>query len=248
MENVLNINNLFVQIKGKKIIKNFNLSIAKGKVHTLMGPNGSGKSSLAYAIMGHPSYAISQGTVAFLGKDVTSFSPDKRARCGLFLAFQYPHEIVGATVFSVLKEAYSIKIGKLVTMAKFSSSLFAYMDVLKIDHAFAYRNLNEGFSGGEKKKFEILQLLILQPKLAILDEIDSGLDVDALKVVSEGILHVKKENPDMAILIITHYQRILQYVAPDFVHVMHDGQIKKSGDVSLIKTIDQYGYNELVNG
>jgi len=248
METILKIDNLFVQVDSKEVLNNFTLSFGAGEIHALMGPNGSGKSSLAYAVMGHPAYVNTQGKLTFLGKDITTLSPDKRAQQGLFLAFQYPHEIGGATVFSVLKELYTIKTGKLVTMAKFSTTLFAYMDDLKIDRSFAYRSLNEGFSGGEKKKLEILQLLMLQPKFAILDEIDSGLDVDALSVVSQGILQAKKESPDMAILIITHYQRILKYVSPDFVHVMHKGEIKASGTDALIKKIDQYGYSGFLHG
>jgi len=248
MENILIVKDLFVQVEGKEILKNFNFSINKGGIHAIMGPNGSGKSSFVYTVMGHPNYVASQGNITFLGKNIAALSPDKRAKLGLFLAFQYPHEIGGATVFSFLKEAYTIKVGKLVTMAKFSDSLFKNMDALEIDKSFAYRSLNEGFSGGEKKKLEILQMLMLRPKLAILDEIDSGLDVDSLKVVSEGILHAKKENPDMAVLIITHYQRILKYIKPDFVHVMHDGEIKKSGSFLLVKTIDLHGYSEFING
>lgn len=248
MKNILNIDNLSVQVEDKKIIKNFNFSLAEGEIHAIMGPNGSGKSSLAYSLTGHPKYVITQGNITFLKKDIAALSPDKRAKLGLFLAFQYPYEISGATVFSVLKEAYTIKKGKLVTVTKFSEMLFKYMDILHIDKSFAYRDLNEGFSGGEKKKLEILQLLMLQPKLAILDEIDSGLDIDALKVVSCGVVHAKKENPQMAIILITHYQRILTHIRPDFVHVMHEGQIKKSGNALLVKTIDLHGYNEFIHG
>lgn len=247
MGNILKVNDLFVQIEGKKVVKNFTFSFSTGEVHAIMGPNGSGKSSFAYALMGHPRYVITQGAITFLQKDITHITPDKRAEQGLFLAFQYPHEINGATAFSVLKEAYGFKKGKLVSVAKFSSILFEYMDILHIDRSFAYRNLNEGFSGGEKKKFEVLQLLLLQPKLAILDEIDSGLDIDALKIVADGIMYAKKKNPGMAIILITHYQRILHYMQPDVVHVMHNGQIKRSGSTSLIAEIEERGYKEVID-
>jgi len=234
--------------QGDRILKDISVKINSGEIHAIMGPNGSGKSSLAYTLMGHPSYVIKTGSVSFLGKNIVGLSPDKRAKLGLFLAFQYPHEVSGATVFSVLKELYVTKIGKLVTITKFSMLLFEYMDLLQIDRNFAHRSLNEGFSGGEKKKFEILQLLILQPKLAILDEIDSGLDIDALRIVAQGILYAKEQNPTMGILLITHYQRILNYITPDYVHVMHNGEIKKTGDFLLAKNLEQHGYSELVNG
>ncbi|MFC1842493.1 Fe-S cluster assembly ATPase SufC [Candidatus Dependentiae bacterium] len=237
-------------IDKKNVIKRVNLSINAGDVHAIMGPNGSGKSSLAYAIMGHPSYNVTGGNLAFLGKildgvGVNKVPVDERARMGMFLAFQYPYAISGATVFTVLKELYVQRIKKLVSVTKFSEILFGYMDMLSIDQGFASRNLNEGFSGGEKKKFEILQMLILKPKLVILDEIDSGLDIDALQVVSDGINHAKKKNPDMGILLITHYQRILRYIKPDFVHVMHNGEIKKSGDFTLVKQLELQGYKGL---
>jgi len=212
-----------------------------------MGPNGSGKSSLAYALMGHPRYHVSSKKAIFLHQKLQALSPQKRAKLGLFLSFQHPCEIPGATVFSVLKEAYSAKTEKLVSVGTFTDILFENMDLLKIDHSFAYRGLNEGFSGGEKKRFEILQMLLLKPKLAILDEIDSGLDVDAIKIVAQGIAKLRAENPEMSLLIITHHRKILKHLAPNFVHVMHAGKIIRSGDSCLIKQIEQSGYNEFIH-
>lgn len=248
IKKVLQVNNLCVSINNiissKDIIKNLNLCIDAGQVHVIMGPNGSGKSSLAYSIMGGPNYYIKSGQIKFLDKNIITLSPDSRARLGIFLAFQDPCEIEGATVFSILKQLYMAKSSKLVTISKFSEFLFEKMDILKISHDFACRDLNVGFSGGEKKKFEILQMLILQPKLVILDEIDSGLDVDSLQIVAAGIVAAKKDNPEIGVLIITHYQRILKYINPDFVHIMQNGEIKKSGDFSLAQDIELRGYGE----
>lgn len=252
MEKLLDIKDLCVfinnKIESKEIIKNLNLCVNLGQIHAIMGPNGSGKSSLAYTIMGHPNYIIKSGDIFFLGKNINNLFPDKIAKMGIFLAFQDPCEIPGATVFSILKELYVAKSKKLVTVSTFSDILFKKMDILGLAHDFAARDLNLGFSGGEKKKFEILQMLVLQPKLVILDEIDSGLDVDALKVVATGILEAKKEDPDMGILIITHYQRILKYINPDFVHIMQDGKIIKSGDFSLVNEIELHGYSQYLDG
>jgi len=245
---LLHIKNLSVVIEEKKIISQLNLEIQSSEVHAIMGQNGSGKSSLAYAVMGHPRYAIFSGDIHFLGQNITNMAPDKRARQGVFLAFQHPFEIPGATVFSVLKEAYVAVTGKLVTISSFSNMLYEKMDLLQIDRSFAGRNLNEGFSGGEKKRVEILQMLILKPKLALLDEIDSGLDVDSIKVVANGIRTLKAENPGMSLLIITHHQHILRHIQPDVVHVMHDGKIVKKGDSMLAQKIEQYGYSGLLHG
>lgn len=227
MKQLLTIKNLTVSIEDQEIIKNFNLQINAGSVHALMGPNGSGKSSLANTLMGHPRYCVKSGTIFFNEIDITNFSPDKRAKQGLFLAFQYPQEVPGVQVFTFLKEA----------------QLCTYLQLLSMDESFAYRNVNEGFSGGEKKRFELLQLLMLKPKLAILDEIDSGLDVDALKIVAQGLAFARKENPNLSIILITHYQRILNYIEPDFVHVMQDGQLVQSGNASLAHAIDKQGYD-----
>lgn len=238
----LQINNVSLLIENKKIIKDLNLQVKQAEIHAIMGPNGSGKSSLAFAIMGHPKVTISAGSVMFMGKHINHLSPDKRAQLGLFLAFQHPVEIPGATVFSVLKEAYSAITGKLISVTRFSDILYKKMDLLHIDHAFVYRNFNEGFSGGEKKKFEILQMLLLRPKCAILDEIDSGLDIDSIEIVANGILQLRKENPTMSLLFITHHHHILRYMVPDFVHIMRQGSIIASGDNVLAKRIIHQGY------
>lgn len=242
MENLLQVNNLSVKIGGKEIIKDLNLNIELGKVYAIMGPNGCGKSSLACTIMGDPRYEVKSGEIKFMGKSLKNTDACARAKIGIFLAFQDPCEIEGATVFTVLKNLYMAKSKKLVTISRFSEVLFEKMDLLKIDREFAYRDLNCGFSGGQKKKLEILQMLLLEPKLVILDEIDSGLDIDALKDVSQAILKLKKDLPDIGILIITHYQRILKYIKPDFVHIMRDGKIIKSGDYALVNEIESCGY------
>jgi len=247
MHTTIRLQNISVQIDDRPLLKNLNLSVEAGQIHAIMGPNGSGKSSLAYAIMGHPNYHVVNGTITCFGKNIESLSPDKRAKLGIFLAFQYPHEIPGATVFSVLKESYVAITGKLVSIATFSALLFDAMDCLQLDHEFAYRSLNEGFSGGEKKKFEILQMLVLKPRLVILDEIDSGLDIDALRVVAQAIVEAKKKNPHMSLIIITHYLHILHHITPDKVHILHKGTVTKSGDFSLATQIQASGYDGLVN-
>jgi Fe-S cluster assembly ATP-binding protein len=243
MKPILSIKNLAVSIEDREIIKNFNLEIEAGSIHALMGPNGSGKSSLANTLMGHPRYSVKGGTIFFNEIDITNFSPDKRAKQGLFLAFQYPQEIPGVQVFTFLKEVQRALTGNDIPVEELYDQLCNYLQLLSMDESFAYRNVNEGFSGGEKKRFELLQLLMLKPKLAILDEIDSGLDVDALKVVAHGLAIARKESPNLSILLITHYQRILNYIEPDFVHVMQDGYLIKSGDASLAQAIDQEGYD-----
>jgi len=247
MSTALTIKNISVTVENSHVIKQLSLSINPGEIHVIMGPNGCGKSSMAYALMGHPRYLLSKGEITAFGKDITQLSPDKRAKLGMFLAFQYPYEIPGATVFSVLKESYVAITGKLVSMAKFSEILYKNMDLLQIDHDFAFRNLNDGFSGGEKKKFEILQMLVLQPRLVILDEIDSGLDIDSLRIVSQALLHAKKENPQMSFIIITHHLNILKHIRPDFVSIMHNGEIVDSGDFSLAKEIEAKGYCRFID-
>lgn len=242
---MLYIDQLSVLVQQKQVINNLSCTILPGAMHALMGPNGSGKSSLALTLMGHPSYRITSGTIRFADTDITQLLPDKRARLGLFLAFQHPVEIPGVTVFNFLKESYYALHGA-TGMQEFQSVLYAAMDLLSIDHAFAYRKVNEGFSGGEKKRLELLQLVLFKPMLAILDEIDSGLDVDALKIVAQGIALAREQNPDMSILLITHYQRILDYITPDVVHVMQAGQIICSGDATLAQTIEQRGYDGLL--
>ncbi len=241
---MLHINDLSVSVQQTEVIKNLFYAMSPGIVHVLMGPNGSGKSSLAYTLMGHPNYQNTSGTIRFFDTDITHLSPDKRARLGLFLAPQYPCEIPGLTVFNFMKESYYALHG-VIDVAEFQKLLYEAMDILNIDHAFAYRNVHEGFSGGEKKRCELLQLLVLKPKLAILDEIDSGLDVDALKCVVRAIELVREHNQAMSILLITHYQHLLNYITPDAVHVMHAGNLVRSGDITLAHTIQRQGYEKL---
>lgn len=240
---MLHIKNLSVKIHDREIIKKLSLEIQPGSFHALMGPNGCGKSSLSYTIMGHPSYIIMQGTLQFNGQDLSLLSPDKRAKLGIFLAFQHPYEIPGLSVFNFLKEAYQARYQKIIEVAEFNSLLQAAFEKLAINPAFAQRGVNEGFSGGEKKKLELLQMLILQPTLAIIDEIDSGLDVDALKIVAQGILAIREHNPAMSILMITHYPRIFSYMTPEHVHIMRDGAIVSSGDGQLADAIGENGYD-----
>lgn len=239
---MLLINNLSVKVQEKKIINDFSYTMSSGAVHALMGPNGSGKSSLAFTLMGHPSYQISSGTILFDNVDITELSPDKRARLGLFLSLQHPVEIPGLTVFNFLKESY-YALHSAIGIQEFQQLLYASMDFLGMDHAFAYRNMHEGFSGGEKKRLELLQLLLFKPKLAILDEIDSGLDVDAQKMVSSAIARVREQCPTMSIMLITHYQRLLEHIKPDVVLIMHAGKLVCSGDAMLAQEIELQGYD-----
>jgi Fe-S cluster assembly ATP-binding protein len=236
------IQNLSVSRENNQILSGINLSLAPGSVHVLMGPNGSGKSSLAHALMGDPRYVITSGTISLDERDITTLAVHERARAGLFLAFQYPYELPGVSVFTCLKEAYALQTKQNISVHEFQKLLFEIFAMLHIDHSFANRNLNEGFSGGEKKRFELVQMMLLKPKVAVLDEIDSGLDVDALACVARSIYHAREQNPDMALLIITHYQRLLNYIIPDYVHSMCDGMIIESGDKSLAFKIDQHGY------
>lgn len=239
---VFAVNNLSVSVFDKQVVQDVSLSVGPGAVHALMGPNGSGKSSLAYALAGHPSYCITAGSVVLNGVDIVSLLPHERARLGIFLAFQQPCEIPGVSVSSFLKEAYVACKGAHISVADFHNLLSRRCEQLGIDQLFLSRGLNEGFSGGEKKRLELLQLLILEPKIAILDEIDSGLDVDALKVVAAGIAIARLENPLLSVVLITHYQRILQYSKPDFVHIMCAGKIVESGDFTVAEKVEIEGY------
>lgn len=240
---MLKITNLSVLVGQKPILNHINLEIEPGSVHVLMGPNGSGKSTLAAALMGHPDYEISQGSIILNGQEITHFALDKRAQAGIFLAFQNPLEIPGLTIFNFIKEAHYATTKKLLSISEFQGFLFEKMDILGMDHAIAYRNVNAGFSGGEKKRLEILQLLMLCPQVAILDEIDSGLDVDAIKIVAQGIQAARRLNPCMSILMITHYPRLLEHIKPDWVHVLGEGTIKHQGPLSLAYEIEQRGYD-----
>lgn len=240
---MLEIKNLHVSTDKKEILKGLNLKINKGETHVVMGPNGSGKSSLSLTLMGHPRYSVTSGKIILDKKDITNLPPDKRAKLGLFLAMQYPVAVPGVSVFNLLRSANKNLEVENISALEFQNKVKTKMKDLKIDEKFLTRSINDGFSGGEKKKAEILQLTILKPKYAILDETDSGLDVDALKTVSQGINSVAGK--DLGILLITHYQRILKYVKPDFVHILVDGQIIKSGDAKLAEVVEEKGYAKI---
>lgn len=244
MITLLRVNHLAVVRQDRAIIHDVSLTIQPGSVHALMGPNGSGKSSLAHTLMGHSAYHIKSGSIEFAGKNITHMPVDQRARHGIFLSFQHPLVIPGVRVLTFLHEAHTALSGTVLSIDEFSQLVKNKMSLLGMDESFLFRNLNEGFSGGEKKRLELLQCFILQPKLAIFDEIDSGLDVDALQQVARGINQMRKGNPDFAILIITHYARILQLIEPDVVRIMSEGNIVASGDKQLAYQIDQKGYKE----
>ncbi len=239
----LEIRNLHVSVDGKEILKGVDLTIEQGKIHALMGPNGSGKSTLAYTLMGHPRYEVTEGEVIFKGQNLLELEPDERSRLGLFLAFQYPVSVQGVTLANFLRAAVNARRngeGSL-PLPVFWKKLQEKMALLKMDPAFAHRYLNEGFSGGEKKRAEILQMAMLEPEIAILDETDSGLDIDALRIVAEGVNALM--GPDLGILIITHYQRILNYIRPDLVHIMVDGRIVQTGGPELVEKLEELGYD-----
>ena len=240
------IKNLHVSIGDKEILKGVDLTIKQGEIHAIMGPNGTGKSTLAYTLMGHPGYTVTAGEVTFKDKNVLELEPDERARAGLFLAFQYPVAIPGVTVANFLRTAINARRravnpeDKGIPIPEFRKMLKQQMDMLKMDNAFAGRYLNDGFSGGEKKRAEILQLAALRPEIAILDETDSGLDIDALRVVAEGVNALS--GPALGVLVITHYQRLLNYIKPQFVHIMLDGRIVESGGPDLALHLEEQGY------
>jgi Fe-S cluster assembly ATP-binding protein len=241
----LEIQNLHVTVEGKEILRGVNLTVSRGEVHALMGPNGSGKSTLANTIMGHPSYEITEGTISFMGADVTETEPDERARAGLFMAFQYPSAIPGVSVVNFMRTAINAHRKSRgedpISLKEFRKTLEAEMEVLGVDREFTRRYLNEGFSGGEKKRCEILQMAMLKPHLAVLDETDSGLDIDALRTVAEAV--DKMRGPEMGALIITHYQRILSYIKPDFIHIMLNGRVVEEGGPELAGELEQRGYD-----
>jgi Fe-S cluster assembly ATP-binding protein len=238
---MLKIEDLHVEIDGQEIVKGLDLEVGKGEIHAIMGPNGSGKSTLANVLMGHPRYEVTGGSITFQGEDVFELEPDERAKLGMFLAFQYPSEVPGVSVANFLRTAVnSVREEELNPMEMYRL-LQEKMSIMQMDPKFAERYLNEGFSGGEKKRNEILQMLMLDPKLAIMDETDSGLDIDALQVVAKGVNEMK--GPEFSAVIITHYQRILRYIEPDRVHVMLDGRLVTSGGKELADDLEEKGYD-----
>ncbi|WP_433743622.1 Fe-S cluster assembly ATPase SufC [Paenibacillus amylolyticus] len=243
MTTSLQINDFRVTIEGKEILKGINLQMKGGEIHAIMGPNGTGKSTLASALMGHPKYEVTGGTVTLDGEDLLGMAVDERARAGLFLAMQYPSEIAGVTNSDFLRSAINARRGEgnEISLIKFIRQMEGKMKELDMNPEFAHRYLNEGFSGGEKKRNEILQMMLLDPKIVVLDEIDSGLDIDALKIVANGVNAMKSE--DRGFLIITHYQRLLNYITPDYVHVMMQGRIVKSGGPELAQRLEAEGYD-----
>ncbi len=240
----LTIKDLHVEVEGKEILKGASLTVRKGEVHALMGPNGSGKSTLAHSIMGHPRYQVTSGQVLFKGQDVLALTPDARARLGIFLAFQHPVAIPGVALGNFLRASIKAVRGNGMTAAEFRKLLKNRMDLLKMDMSFASRYVNEGFSGGEKKRAEILQMAMLNPEMAILDETDSGLDIDALRTVAEGVNSLLGQN--MGVLIITHFPRILSYIRPDVVHVLYQGRVIRSGGLELAHQLEAEGYDPVI--
>jgi len=240
---LLKINDLHATIDDKPILRGVNLEIRTGEIHALMGPNGSGKSTLANVLLGHPAYAVTQGEIWFNGESLLELAPNERAQKGLFLAFQYPVAVTGLTVGKFLKRALEVRLNgdDRLNLTGYLKDLRAEMDYMEIDQQFINRYLNDGFSGGEKKRMEILQMLMLKPTLAILDETDSSLDIDALKIVAKGVNRLRSEN--FASLIITHYQRILNHIQPDAVHIFYDGQIAVSGGSKLVEDLEEKGYD-----
>jgi Fe-S cluster assembly ATP-binding protein len=247
MKTALEIKGLKAAINGTEILHGLNLTIPKGEVHAIMGKNGSGKSTLAKVMAGHPDYEVTGGDVLLDGKTILGLDPDVRAREGLFLAFQYPSEIPGVTIANFMRAALNARRpeGQEIDAVEYYNELYKKMDLLKIDRSFTSRAVNDGFSGGEKKKNEILQMAMLEPKYAVLDETDSGLDIDALKIVAHGVNSLR--GPKLGILVITHYQRLLDYIVPDVVHVMVDGQIVKSGPKELALEMEKKGYDWVEN-
>jgi Fe-S cluster assembly ATP-binding protein len=243
-DELLKIQGLTVSVEGKQILNGVDLTVNRGEVHAIMGPNGSGKSTLANALMGHPRYAVTGGTVRFKGEDILGLTADKRAQKGLFLAFQYPTGIPGVTMVNFLRQAMKAVRGEDVPVREFREKLLETMKLLRMDQEFARRYVNEGFSGGEKKRAEILQMGILDPDLAIMDETDSGLDIDALRTVAEGVNALT--TPKLGVVLITHYQRLLNYIKPQFVHILYQGKIIQSGGPELALQLEAEGYDPVI--
>ncbi len=240
---MLIINNLSVSIADTLVLKNLNLAVDAGSMHAIMGPNGSGKSSLALTIAGHPRYQINSGEIQFLKICINNLAPEKRAQMGLFLTFQNPYEIPGLNIFTFLMESYRALKGDIPDLHDFKARVIEALELVGLSNSFIDRNVNEGFSGGERKRFELAQLMLFKPRLAILDEIDSGLDVDAAKRVATSLNYFKQNNPDSSIILITHYQRILNTLAIDAVHIVMNGTLVQSGSIELACNIEQLGYN-----
>jgi Fe-S cluster assembly ATP-binding protein len=245
----LEIRNLHVNVNNREILKGVNLIVRRGEVHALMGPNGTGKSTLSYTLMGHPGYEVTEGEVWFKGQNIIELEPDQRAHLGLFLAFQYPVAIPGVSLANFLRTAINSRRkvenpdDKGIPIPEFRRLMKEKMDVLQMDHAFAGRYLNDGFSGGEKKRAEVLQMAVLKPEMAIMDETDSGLDIDALRIVSEGVNTLR--GPELGVLLITHYHRMLNYIKPDYVHIMLGGRIVETGGSELAMHLEEQGYDWL---
>jgi Fe-S cluster assembly ATP-binding protein len=237
------IEGLHVRAAGAEILRGVDLTVGAGEVHALMGPNGSGKSTLASALLGSPEYEITAGRILFKGDDITTWPADVRGKAGMFLAFQYPQTIAGVSVLNFLRQALSARKGIDLSVLELRLSIMEWMDRLEMDPSFMDRYLNEGFSGGEKKRNEILQLAILEPELAILDETDSGLDIDALKVVAKGVQEVRGDRPSLGVLAITHYQRLLEHLQPDVVHILMEGRVVDSGGPELAERLEREGYD-----
>ncbi len=243
---ILKIENLHAKVADEDldILKGVNLDLNRGEIHAIMGPNGSGKSTLAKALAGHPGYEVTDGAAVFKGEDILELEPDERSRAGIFLAFQYPVEIPGVSIANFLRTSLQAHLGddEELDLFDFQDLLLDRMKMLDMDPVFAERPVNDGFSGGEKKRNEILQMACLKPDLALMDETDSGLDIDALRIVADGVNKLREENPDMTILLITHYQRLLNYIKPDFVHVMFEGRIVQSGGPEIALQLEEEGY------
>lgn len=237
---MLHIEDLDCEVEENKILKKFSLDVKPGEVHAIMGPNGAGKSTLAKVIAGHPFYEVTGGVIEFEGNDLLEMEPEERAKCGVFMSFQYPLEIEGISNLEFLRQAYNALKDQKLSEGEFREKIAPVMERMQIKPAFLDRDLNDGFSGGEKKRNEILQMLVLEPKCVILDETDSGLDIDALRIVADGVNAYRRE--DRSLILITHYQRLLDYIKPDFVHVMKDGKIERSGDASLALELEEKGY------
>ncbi|MHB1928431.1 MAG: Fe-S cluster assembly ATPase SufC [Acidimicrobiales bacterium] len=239
---LLHVRNLHASVEGTEILRGVDLTVGPGEVHALMGPNGSGKSTLANTLLGNPAYQVTGGTILFKGEDITDWPTEIRGKAGMFLAFQYPEEIPGVPVVQFLRQALSARKGVDLSVLELRLSIMEWMKRLGMDPSFGDRFVNEGFSGGEKKRNEILQMAILEPDLAILDETDSGLDIDALGVVASGITEVRRTRPDLGVLLVTHYQRILDRITPDVVHVLVDGRVAESGGPQLAERLQAEGY------